>query len=337
MAVREFHPLRVAAIERLCDDAVAVTFDVPAELAGELRVPARAVADRAPAGRRGDERRTYSICAPAGGAAADRGARGARRPDLQLAGARPAARRRGRGGAAVRDVHARPGGRRPARADRGRVGHHAGAVHRRVAAAQPGGAGQHPVREPARRHGDVRRGAGRPQGHAIRRGSSWCTCCPARRARSTCSAGGWTRRSCAPCCRCSSTWPAVDHWWLCGPFGMVTDATEVLGEAGVAPERIHRELFWVDEAPPEPIGARSAAPDGAEQRGHGDPGRPVDDGDRRRGRHRAGGRAAVPARPAVRLQGRGVRHLPGAGSSRARSRCAATSRWSRPRWPPGSC
>ena len=46
--------------------------------------------------------------------------------------------------------------------------------------------------------------------------------------------------------------PAVDHWWLCGPYGMVVDATEVLGEAGVAPERIHRELFWVDAAPPEP-------------------------------------------------------------------------------------
>jgi ring-1,2-phenylacetyl-CoA epoxidase subunit PaaE len=27
----------------------------------------------------------------------------------------------------------------------------------------------------------------------------------------------------------------------------------VLGEAGVAPARIHRELFWVDEAPPEPV------------------------------------------------------------------------------------
>jgi ring-1,2-phenylacetyl-CoA epoxidase subunit PaaE len=43
----------------------------------------------------------------------------------------------------------------------------------------------------------------------------------------------------------------VDHWWLCGPFGMVSDATEVLGESGVASARIHRELFWVDEMPPE--------------------------------------------------------------------------------------
>jgi ring-1,2-phenylacetyl-CoA epoxidase subunit PaaE len=54
---------------------------------------------------------------------------------------------------------------------------------------------------------------------------------------------------------------AVDHWWLCGPFGMVTDAVEVLGEAGVPSERIHRELFWVDEAPPELLRAERA-PDG---------------------------------------------------------------------------
>jgi ring-1,2-phenylacetyl-CoA epoxidase subunit PaaE len=45
---------------------------------------------------------------------------------------------------------------------------------------------------------------------------------------------------------------AVDHWWLCGPFGMTTDAVEVLGEAGVPAARIHRELFWVDELPPAP-------------------------------------------------------------------------------------
>lgn len=47
--------------------------------------------------------------------------------------------------------------------------------------------------------------------------------------------------------------PAVGHWWLCGPFGMVTDATAVLGELGVPAGRVHRELFWVDEAPPPPV------------------------------------------------------------------------------------
>jgi ring-1,2-phenylacetyl-CoA epoxidase subunit PaaE len=36
---------------------------------------------------------------------------------------------------------------------------------------------------------------------------------------------------------------AADHWWLCGPFGMVQDAIGVLTELGVAPDRIHRELF----------------------------------------------------------------------------------------------
>jgi ring-1,2-phenylacetyl-CoA epoxidase subunit PaaE len=55
--------------------------------------------------------------------------------------------------------------------------------------------------------------------------------------------------------------PDVDHWWLCGPFGMVVDATEVLGGLGVPPERIHRELFWVDEVPPEVI-REERRPDG---------------------------------------------------------------------------
>jgi ring-1,2-phenylacetyl-CoA epoxidase subunit PaaE len=48
--------------------------------------------------------------------------------------------------------------------------------------------------------------------------------------------------------------PEVDHWWLCGPFGMVTDAIDVLTGLGVAPERIHRELFYVEPAPPPPHG-----------------------------------------------------------------------------------
>jgi ring-1,2-phenylacetyl-CoA epoxidase subunit PaaE len=44
--------------------------------------------------------------------------------------------------------------------------------------------------------------------------------------------------------------PAVDHWWLCGPFAMVTDAIEVLRALGVDGARIHRELFWVGDEPP---------------------------------------------------------------------------------------
>jgi ring-1,2-phenylacetyl-CoA epoxidase subunit PaaE len=43
---------------------------------------------------------------------------------------------------------------------------------------------------------------------------------------------------------------AVDDWWLCGPFGMVTDAIEVLSGFGVPRQRVHRELFYVEEEPP---------------------------------------------------------------------------------------
>jgi ring-1,2-phenylacetyl-CoA epoxidase subunit PaaE len=45
----------------------------------------------------------------------------------------------------------------------------------------------------------------------------------------------------------------VDHWWLCGPFGMVTDAQQVLTEFGVPRDRVHIELFYVDDVPPEPL------------------------------------------------------------------------------------
>ena len=45
---------------------------------------------------------------------------------------------------------------------------------------------------------------------------------------------------------------AVDHVWLCGPFGMVGAAREVLTELGVPTERVHTELFFVDEPPPAP-------------------------------------------------------------------------------------
>ncbi len=42
----------------------------------------------------------------------------------------------------------------------------------------------------------------------------------------------------------------VDHAWLCGPFGLIADAREVLTELGVSSEKVHYELFYVDEPPP---------------------------------------------------------------------------------------
>ena len=43
----------------------------------------------------------------------------------------------------------------------------------------------------------------------------------------------------------------LDHVWLCGPFGLIADARSVLEELGVAEEKVHFELFYVDEPPPE--------------------------------------------------------------------------------------
>lgn len=50
----------------------------------------------------------------------------------------------------------------------------------------------------------------------------------------------------------------VDHVWLCGPFGMLSDARTVLAELGYPREQVHFELFYVDEPPPELIHADAA-------------------------------------------------------------------------------
>ncbi|MDM4722077.1 1,2-phenylacetyl-CoA epoxidase subunit PaaE [Micromonospora sp. WMMA1363] len=45
---------------------------------------------------------------------------------------------------------------------------------------------------------------------------------------------------------------AIEEWFLCGPYGMVGDAREVLAARGVPEQAVHAELFHVD-APPEPV------------------------------------------------------------------------------------
>jgi ring-1,2-phenylacetyl-CoA epoxidase subunit PaaE len=63
----EFHPLRVASVERLTEDSVAVTFEVPPPLAEEYAFAAgqHLTLRRTVDGQ--DVRRSYSICAPVGG------------------------------------------------------------------------------------------------------------------------------------------------------------------------------------------------------------------------------------------------------------------------------
>ncbi|MGQ4600904.1 1,2-phenylacetyl-CoA epoxidase subunit PaaE [Nocardia sp. R6R-6] len=54
----------------------------------------------------------------------------------------------------------------------------------------------------------------------------------------------------------------IDDVWLCGPFGMVTDAQQVLAEFGIGKQHIHHELFFVEDAPPVQTTHREAGIDG---------------------------------------------------------------------------
>jgi len=62
-----FHSLRVASVDRLTEDSVAITFDVPEELQEEFRFNAGQHLSVRAAGLGEDVRRNYSICAPATG------------------------------------------------------------------------------------------------------------------------------------------------------------------------------------------------------------------------------------------------------------------------------
>jgi ring-1,2-phenylacetyl-CoA epoxidase subunit PaaE len=46
---------------------------------------------------------------------------------------------------------------------------------------------------------------------------------------------------------------AVDHWWLCGPHRMITAVAGALTDRGVTEQAIHHELFWVEDSPPAPV------------------------------------------------------------------------------------
>ncbi|HEX3792232.1 MAG TPA: 1,2-phenylacetyl-CoA epoxidase subunit PaaE [Pseudonocardiaceae bacterium] len=246
-----WHSLTVAEVSRLCDDAVAVTFDVPAELAEEFRfrpgqsLTLRRVVDGV------EQRRSYSICAPAGA-----------RPRI-----------------GVREV---PGGlfsswlvREARPGDRIEVAPPTGSFTPDLAAAGhhvliAAGSGITPVlsiaasvlADPDTRvtllYGN-RRSATVMFTDEL---ADLKDVCPARLelahvlSREPREAELFSGR--LDPAKLRVLLPAllrvsdVDHWWLCGPFEMVTGATALLTELGVPVERVHRELFYVD-TPPEPV------------------------------------------------------------------------------------
>ncbi|MFG3436129.1 1,2-phenylacetyl-CoA epoxidase subunit PaaE [Nonomuraea sp. NPDC047897] len=244
-----FASLRVARVERLCDDAAAITFDVPGELAGRYAfrpgqwLTLRRVVD----GR--EERRSYSICARAG----TQPRIGVREiPDGLFSTWLV------RELAAGDEVEVLP----PAGAftpDLSRPGHHV-----LVAA----GSGITPVvsiassalDDPASRvtllYGNRTAGsvmfadelADLKDRHSARFELYHVLSREPREAEL------FTGRLDAE--RLRLLLPAltpvaeVDHWWLCGPYGMVTAARQVLAGLGVPAGRVHHELFYVDEPPP---------------------------------------------------------------------------------------
>ena len=322
----EFHPLTVARVDRLSDDAVAVTFAVPAELAGRVRVPP----GQSLTVRRGDERRSYSICAPAGARAADRRARGGRRRGVRLAGPRGPARRRGRGAAAVGLVHPGPGRPRAARADRRGSGitpvlsiaaSRAGRA-RTARASRCCTATAAPTRSCSPTRSPTSRTPTRP-------GLRWSTCSPASRRRSSCSAAGSTppaARAAAGHRRRRRRRPLVAvrpvSAWSTDAIGAARRARRAAAggcTASCSTSRTPRPPRPRTRSRPRARAPRSPSSSTA---GRSTTTVPAGTAGARR-------RPAGPPRPAVRLQGRGVRHLPGPAHRRRGHACAATSPWSR--------
>ena len=55
-----------------------------------------------------------------------------------------------------------------------------------------------------------------------------------------------------------------DEWFLCGPYGMVMDAQKVLEGRGVPREAVHTELFFAEAAPPPPPAPAASSGTGVE-------------------------------------------------------------------------
>lgn len=249
-ARRQFHELTVARIERLCDDAVAVTFDVPPELVEDYQfMPGQSLTLRRIVDGR-DERRSYSICAAAG-----------QPPRIGV--------REVPGGALsgwlVREV--RPGDRIEVQPPTGTFTPDLSTPGRHVLIAA--GAGITPVlsitasaladqqSEATLLYGNRRADsvmfadeiADLKDSYPVRLQLAHVL---SREPQEVELFSGRLdadrlRRLLPALCAVDG----VDHWWLCGPFGMVTDATRVLTELGVPAVKVHRELFYVEEAPPE--------------------------------------------------------------------------------------
>ena len=256
----EFHTLTVASVERLCEDAVAVTFDVPEELraAYDFEAGQSLTVRRLLDGE--DHRRDYSICAPVG-----------ERPRVGV--------RLIPGGRfsqwLVNEV--RPGDEVEVQTPRGSFrAQPDGGRHLLIAA----GSGITPmisIASTVLTHPDSRVTllyGNRTTGSVMfveeiadlknRYGSRFeVVHVLSREPRDVeLFSGRLEGDRLRQLLRLLVPLEAVDHVWLCGPYAMITDARDVLAGLGVNPARVHAELFFVDEPPPV-LHRVDAAPSGA--------------------------------------------------------------------------
>ncbi|GAA2213450.1 phenylacetate-CoA oxygenase/reductase subunit PaaK [Nonomuraea monospora] len=246
-----FHPLTVAAVDRLCDDAAAITFAVPGELrdayafqAGQSLTLRRVIDGR-------EHRRSYSICAPAG-AAPRIGVREIPgglfsswlvhevRPGTRIEAQPPTGSWRADPDLGERHLCVAAGsGITPMLSVASTVLTHPGAqvsllygnrTSRTVMFAEELGDLKNRygprlqvVHALSREPRDVELLSGRLDGDRLRRLLTGLV--PVE---------------------------VFDHVWLCGPLRMVEEAREVLTELGVPGDRVHVELFYADAPPPPP-------------------------------------------------------------------------------------
>ncbi|MGZ0146578.1 1,2-phenylacetyl-CoA epoxidase subunit PaaE [Kribbella sp. WER1] len=250
-----FHSLKVAAVDPITDDAVAITFAVPPELAAEYEFTA---GQHLTIRRTGEEvRRSYSICSPAGSGVLRIGVK--RIPGGEFSAY------------AARDL--KPGDQLEVMTPLGRFGTTLDPANAKHYAFVAAGSGITPVLslvatilsvEPDSRvtllYGNRTAGSVMFADdladlkdryaerfhlvHVLSRETTEAELFSGRIDTDR------LRRMFATILPLGS----VDEWFLCGPYAMVVGAQDLLLSEGVAREHVHAELFHVgDEAPQAPV------------------------------------------------------------------------------------
>ncbi|PSL01103.1 ring-1,2-phenylacetyl-CoA epoxidase subunit PaaE [Haloactinopolyspora alba] len=256
-----FHRLRVGAVERLTDDAVAVTFDVPPELAGEYEFAAgQHVNIEMPDGD--GARRSYSICSPAGSGRL-------RIAVKRIPGGRFSAH-------ALSDLA--PGDELDVMTPAGRFTPAFDPARRRHYAAVVAGSGITPVMsiaataleaEPESRVSVIYGNRTTSSTMFLDELADLKDRHPRRlhlvhvHSREPGTTDLLSGRLDAPRLRrlLDTLVPGdtVDEWYLCGPYAMIEGAREVLAERGVDRAHVHSELYHVGDPPPAPPAEECAA------------------------------------------------------------------------------